>query len=694
MIQYPDDRRPAMTPQLAVRVTVVGTFALMMFAVIFFRLWFLQVLNTQAYTKQAATNRVRAIYVPAERGEIVDRNGNVLVDSVPTVDVQISLPDLPTPASTLNITAPPRNDFIVYRRLAKVLGIPMRKHKCKFPNPASPTTDVTVQLATIPCEVAKQEMNLPFQNVTIKQDVAPDIQFYLAERQDAFQGIEAQRVYRRHYPYTTLAAQLFGTIGPINAAETKLRRFRAVDANAVVGQSGLEWQYDSYLRGTAGQNKVQVNALGQFEGDLPGKNPIPGDTLKLSLDIGLQKVGEAALQQSISTNPPATGGAFVALNPVTGAIYAMGSSPSFDPTDFTHPMTQAYYNSKYGPNSGDPQFNRAIASAGPDGSTFKVITAIAALQSGVWNTTDTYDDSGQYCFANSNLCLHNAGGVANGVLDITSALRVSDDVFFYNLGALLNVDPVSHPNGGPLQHWAHLLGIGRTTGVDLPGEASGILPSQTVLNNLAKQEVECEKAVGPYAGHPKHPASLGGCGISNQYTQNWTIGDNVNTAVGQGDDQVTPLQLAVVYSAIANMGTVVRPHVGMQIDSPDGTVLQNFSSAPARRLNINPFYLDTIRTGLREAASAPGGTSASVFSNFPQMVFGKTGTAQHNGQQDYAWYACFVPPQYTSKPIAVVVTVEQGGFGAVAAAPVAREILSQWFYGKPGPFVAGTSRTL
>src|SRR5581483_4938552 len=150
---------------------------------------------------------------------------------------------------------------------------------------------------------------------------------------------------------------------------------------------------------------------------------------------------------------------------------------------------------------------------------------------------------------------------------------------------------------------------------------------------------------------------------------------------------------AVAYSAIANGGTIVRPHVGMQVDSPDGNVVQNFQPAAVRHLHINPLYLDTIRQGLREAASAPGGTSVDVMGNFPQQVYGKTGTAQYNGQSDYAWYACFVPATATTKPITVVVTVEQGGFGDVAAAPVARQILSQWFYGKPGPYVAGSSKT-
>ena len=694
MIKGPEDRRPPMTPQLALRVTVVGTFALAMFGIIFFRLWFLQVLNTQAYTKQSQQNKVRPIYVPAERGEIVDRNGTVLVDSTPTVDVQLSLPDLKVPASPDNIEHPPRLDMIVYRRLAKVLGVSMKKSRCTFPNPLDPSHGVTVRLAYLPCQVATQQMKIPFQNVTVARDVSPDVQYYLAERQNLFPGVEALEVYRRHYPLNDLAAQLFGTVGPINKAETTLHRFKGVNPNAIVGQSGLEWTYDKYLRGVPGQDRVLVNALGQYEGELAPKRAKEGDTLKLSLDAQLQHVGEAALAQSVQSNPPADGGAFVAMNPVTGAIYAMGSYPTFNPTDFTHPMTNAYYDANYKNNPGDPLLNRAIDGAGPDGSTFKPITAIAALESGVWSVGNTYDDTGQYCFQNSNLCLHNAGGAANGSLDLVNAIKVSDDVFFYNLGALLNADPVKHPNGGALQHWAHQFGIGRTTGVDLPGEQTGTLPSPNFLEYLYGQELECEKAVGPYKGHPKQP---GGCGISNQYSRYWTIGDNVNTAVGQGDDQVTPLQLAVVYSALANGGTIVRPHVGSQIDSPDGTVLQNFSSAPLRHLNINPFYLQAVRDGLRAAASQPGGTSATVFGNFPQQVYGKTGTAQYinNGVEvDSAWYACFVPPGATNTPIAVVVTVEKGGFGAVAAAPVAREILSQWFYGKPGPYTAGSSKTL
>jgi penicillin-binding protein 2 len=305
-------------------------------------------------------------------------------------------------------------------------------------------------------------------------------------------------------------------------------------------------------------------------------------------------------------------------------------------------------------------------------------------------------------------CRHNAGHAVDGSLDLVNALRVSSDDFFYNLGARLNVDPSTAPKGGPLDTWARKFGIGSSTDVDLPNEATGTLPSPLWREGRNKLEAECDNATGPFKWTDGHATSShhhkgwvrskkhapGGCGIADGTNRPWSIGDNESLAVGQGDVQVTPLQLAVAYSAIANGGTVVTPHLGLDVQSPDGFVQRSFNPAPARHININPFYLETIRAGLRAAASQPGGTSADVFQNFPQQVYGKTGTAQYNGQQDYAWYACFVPSSATTKPIVVVVTVEQGGFGAVGAAPVARQILSQWFYGNKGTYVAGSSKTL
>ncbi len=681
MIQPPpEDRRPPLTPQLALRVAVLGSFVLAMFAIIFFRLWFLQVLSGNQYLAQARTNRVRDISIQAPRGEILDSGGNVLVQSVPSTTVQLSPPDLP---------ASPRARRRLYRRLASVLGMSEDRSKC-------PVDGQGVQrLTPIACLVAQGVAQLPYANVTIRADVSNDVLYYLSERQSAFPGVTVQRAWLPVYPYQGLAAQLLGTVGRISCVsrsncELHDPHFRGVSQNDVVGQSGLEWYYNHYLQGVDGADRVQVNSLGQFTGYLTEHKPIPGQNLKLSLNLNLQKAGQQALQESIDSNPPAPAGAFVAMNPTNGAIYAMGSLPTFNPNIFAKPVSQSVYDQLNNASSGYPLFNRAIQSAYPTGSTFKGITATAALQSGAWSLGDTYDDTGVYSQDGPGDLRHNAGHASYGVLDLTQAIMVSSDDFFYNLGRLMNSDA---PKGGALQQWAHRYGIGRRSGVDLGGENNGILPSPEWRASRNQLETECDNATGPFKGKPKH--APGGCGIADGTNRPWSVGDNENLAVGQGDLEATPLQLAVAYSAIENGGTVVRPHLGLEIDSSDGTLVQRIDPPAARHIQIASQNLDAIRLGLHEAASQPGGTSADVFANWPQArypVYGKTGTAQHANAADQAWYVCYVPDPV--KPILVVVTVEQGGFGAIGAAPVARQILSQWFFGKRGQYVPGNSRTL
>ena len=693
MIQptLPDDRRPPLTPQLAVRVTIIGGVALAMFAIIFFRLWFLQVLSGSEYVADAKTNRTRKVLVAPPRGEIVDRNGAVLVKSREAIAVQIVPTELRPSVRNPTISQlarPPAADRALYRRLAGVLGIGTASQRCKvigYKPRGLKTVQVTyhLRLPQIACDVAQAVYQLPYADATIATDVKPDVLFYLRERHDEFPGVTEPQVYLTSYPYGPLAAQVLGTVGPINSTEVHQAAFRGLPENAVVGQTGLEAFYDRYLRGRFGADQVEVDSEGDLVRELPVIAPKAGNTLKTSLDVKLQQAGQKSLAQSIASNTPGgAGGAFVAMDPQNGQVYAMGSLPSYDPNIFTKPIQQSVYDSLISPTSGDPLNNRAVDGLYPTGSTFKVITATAALESGAWSLGDTYDDTGEYCFSVGGLCLHNAGHVANGVLDLVNAIRVSDDVFFYNLGALLNVPPTGHPLGGALQAWARRYGIGQPTDIDLPYAASGNLPDPRWRDFVTREELRYEK---------QHHVPC--CTIA--YPGTWTVGDNVNLAVGQGDVLVTPLQLAIVYAAVANGGTIVRPHIGLQVENSLGdTVLQKIDPPPARHIHINPTYLDTIREGLREAASAPGGTSADVMGNFPEQVYGKTGTAEHNNEPDQAWYACFVPATATSKPIVVVVTVEKGGFGDVAAAPVARQILSEWFFGKPGPFTAGNSHTL
>ena len=701
MAPPPEDRRSPLTPQLALRVAFIGSFALAMFAIIFFRLWFLQVLSGDKYVAEAKSNRVRYIAIPAPRGQILDQSGSILVGSKQATGVELSPEQLPVPLQacdvstqyvggawlpSCNVAHPAVQDAQLFDRLAVVLGKSTKPAKCKVDAPYG-----VLRLSPIACAAAQSYAALPYANVTVGTDVPYAVLAYLQERQNEFPGVEIQPVWLRTYPLHEAAAQLFGTIGPLsclalqlhekptpNNCELKESHFKGLPQSSIVGQSGLEWYYNQYLQGKDGANEVQVNSLGQSAGSVGAIKPTPGHNLRLSLDVNLQKVGEAALAQSIGQNA-GYGGAFVAMNPDNGQIYAMGSNPSFDPNIFTKPQTQAEYDARFGASSNYPLINRAIQSAGPTGSTFKPITSVAALESGAWSTAETFNDTGQFCI--DGQCRHNAGNAVDGQLDLVSALKVSSDDFFYNLGALTNsADPAAHPDGGVLQQWARRLGIGQASGIDLGGELAGNLPTPKWRAAIDAVEAACERK--------RHVPS---CGIADG--RPWSIGDNISLAVGQGDVQATPLQLAVAYSAIANNGNVVRPHIGLDIED-GGQVLQRIDPPPVRHLNISPLYLETIRAGLRAAASQPGGTSADVMGTFPEQVYGKTGTAQYNNQNDYSWYSCFVPDSATNKPIEVVVWVERGGFGDVAAAPVARQILSQWFFGKPGQYVSGSSKTL
>jgi penicillin-binding protein 2 len=449
-----------------------------------------------------------------------------------------------------------------------------------------------------------------------------------------------------------------------------------VHQGAIVGQTGIEFSYDRYLRGRDGATRVSVDALGNAKGYLRRRAPVQGKTLQLSIDLGLQHEGELALQQGIaaahSNGNPADAGAFAAIDPRNGEVLAMGSYPSFDPNVFAKPITRARYQSLFGRSANFPQVNRAIEGTYPTGSTFKPITATAALQSGTITPDTVQDDPGSVRIG--NIVFQNAGGAANGPVALRRALQVSSDVFFYKLGAAMNSQK---PSGGPIQSWAARFGIGRPSGVDLPGEIPGNLPSPAWRANRNEQELRCRKR------HHDQPCGLGDL-------RPWSIGDNVNFAVGQGDLLATPLQMATAYSALANGGKVVRPHIGLQVQDSVGKVLQQIEPPPSRRIQIAPPFRQAILDGLHMAATQPGGTSYDVFKGFPRPVYGKTGTAQHVGQADQSWYIAYSPdPQ---RPIVIACTIEKGGFGAQAAAPAVRLMLSQWFH-VPKKFVAGASKT-
>jgi penicillin-binding protein 2 len=604
--------------QLALRVAVFGGVALALFAVLFFRLWFLQVLNGEEHLAEARNNRTREFRVTAPRGEILDRNGEVLVSNRTSLALQVNPRKLP---------ADPRERRAELTQLAELTHGSLRR---------------------VRRTIREQSELAPGAPVTLRRDVGSHLVYYLEENQDRFPGVTVQRVFVRAYPHGTLAAHLFGNVGEVDGEELKEARHRGLEPGDSVGKDGVEYQYDKVLRGRAGATRIQVDALGRPTpgGQLEVVEPASGDDLRLTIDAALQEAGDAALAgQGLA-------GAYVAMDVRSGAILAMGSNPTFDPKVFTRPLSQRQVDELYRDPVLSPLTNRAIAGAYPTGSTFKPVTSVAALASGEVTTSEAINDDG--LFTLGGIEFRNAGDAAYGSISMQTALQVSSDVYYYTLGDRMN-------GGLALQDWARKLGLGRETGIDLPGEQPGLLPTPAWRNQLYREELT---------------------------DRPWSAGDNVNLSVGQGDLQADPLQMAVAYATIANGGTVPRPHVALRVDDAAGRVVREFEPKPARSIRIDPQWRETILAGLHDAAQSPSGTSYGIFGGFPVPVAGKTGTAERPPYADQSWYVVLAP--YPDPEIVVAVTFEQGGFGADTAAPAALQILSEHF-GKEAEPVEATA---
>jgi penicillin-binding protein 2 len=717
-----EERRPPITPQLAVRVAVLGGFAFVLFAIVFFRLWFLQVLSGENYVAKARENRVRKVRIEAPRGDIVDRDGRVLVKTRIAPVVQIVPGSLPKSVLAQADEFRQQRSVAEKARLAaddqlRALERDIRERKhgptrqqrrdrrrlARAARQAQPVAIPPVPAGEIklrrlyrrlgrvinlrPRQIQQRVIEgvaeLPYSNVTIKTAVDRAAFNYIRERKEQFPGVDVEKQYLRDYPHDTLAAQLFGTTREISPTELKEKRYKGVAPGTRIGADGLEESYDKYLRGKDGYTRIVINALGTRDDrrQMRRVEPRQGERLKTTLDLDLQRAANDAIQRGVeaaSVNG-AKAGAFVAMDPRTGEILALGSYPSFNANVFAKPISQKRYDELSSEENGAPLFNRAIAATYPTGSTFKPITAVAALEEGVITPTSTIVDTGEFKLGDQ--VRKNAKDAVYGPLQLPRALTVSSDVFFYNLGEQLNA------KGPVLQAWARRLGLGHRTGIDIPGEFNGLIPDAAWRNKGFDEYLKCIKKAHVTRGSTQALYACGGL------ERPWTTGDNVSLAVGQGDLQATPLQLAEAYSAIVSGGKVVRPHLGLQIEDGQGRLLEEIHTPIRRRLSIDPAYRDAIMAGLHGAATAEGGTSADVFAGAPyrNLLYGKTGTAERQPNPDQSWYACYVADP--TRPIVVVTTIERGGFGAETAAPAARLILNEWFHVRDSGFHSGSDQS-
>jgi len=627
-------------PSVALRVAIMVGIAVVLFAIILFRLWFLQILSGQQFVAQANDNRLRSVKLLAPRGTITDRNGEVIVENRPGLAVGFRLMDVPDGQLDTEV-----------ERLARVLHSRPGKIRTEVMDHLRPSWPAEIPMTwekIVAGEAASYDL------IVVKEDVSRTAMSYILEHIASFPGVEIRKNYLRAYPHGSLAAHLLGNMGEITKKQLKEQRFKGYSAGDVVGQGGLEWSYDRWLRGRDGVAKVEVDAFGRPKQHDPvpgGRSPEPGDTLVTTIDAKVQAKAEEALKYAIGLaysggRYKADGGAALVLDVKTGEVIAMASFPTFDPNVWVGGISTKDNKKLADPHANRPLLNRAIQEQKAVGSTFKVVDAIAGLEEGVISPYTTFFCNGSFKppIASDTTVWHCWLPGGHGISDLVRAITLSCDVYFYNVGYLFY-----QRQGTELEDWAMRLGMGKPTGIDVPGEVAGRVPTPAWRRSYFKSEVD----------------------------QLWTPGNSINLAIGQGDFEATPLQLAVTYAAIANGGYIVQPHIGKEIRDPQGKVVRDLRAAKPRKVDISQSTLDVVRRGLYEAANSATGTSSAVFAGYPKQVAGKTGTAEVFGSDDYAWYASYAPandPKY-----AVVVMVEQGGHGGSVAAPATRLIYDALF---------------
>jgi penicillin-binding protein 2 len=602
-------------PRTVVRLRVMGLLVAALFSLMLIRLWYLQVLDTSSYARTVTANQVRPVEVPAPRGLVLDRTGATMVGDQVTQDL------------TLSRVAAQQHPAVV-GALSALLGVPT---------------------AQIDADLANPQYSL-YKPVPIMENAPlPDV-LYIGEHTSEFPGVSTVADTQRTYPMGNTGAQMLGYVGQIQKLEP------GYQLGDLIGLSGLERQYESQLRGTPGIDRVEVDAQGQVVGDLGQTAPTPGSDLVTNVDAGLEQTLQQALDQEIaSLHGSGHGGAAVALDPQTGAVLALVSSPSYDPTWWTpNGITTAHYQQLL---QGGALNDNAIQGLYTPGSTFKLATATAALGTGLITPGYYYDDTGIYtipgCATGGSGCAtyHDNEGEVGGEVNVTHAITISSDIFFYNLGVQF-WDQRGRYGLTPIQDAANSLGYGVVTGVDLPNE--------THFARVDSPQVVARE----HAQDPK-----------DYPNGQWFTGNNLEMAFGQGGTVITPMEQAVAYATFANGGTRYAPEIGAGfVDPVTHKVVGHIEPKVLGHAAYSPANYQAMLAGFEGVVSDPHGTAYGAFAGFPLGTFpvaGKTGTATVQEQQPNSWFVGWGPlptPQYL-----IAVVVQGGGYGSEAAAPVVRK---------------------
>lgn len=634
-----------LTPQLALRVGVLGVVALVAFGILFARLWSLQVLSGDEYLNAAQNNQLRLVRLEAPRGPILDRNGRVLVSNVAGTAVKLWVGDMPEKG---------RNALV--RRLATVLGLSPRR------------------LA----RAVDEQLSDPLTPITVKTSVGEAQVKYLYEHRAEFPGVEIVQTYLRHYPYKALAAQLLGYVGEISAEELERLRKDGYRAGDTIGKTGIEAAYDAYLRGVPGLAQITVDSLGRPQSSLELRQEArAGNALRLTIDVRIQRAAEEALRYGIelahaNDHWAANGGAIVALDPRDGAVLALASSPSYRPSVFVGRLDRRklapLLDEEAARRANYPGLNRAIAGLYPPGSTWKPVTALAGMQEHVFSAYDPLPCTPVAYYGLDRQKFRNWNPYVNRPMTLPEALAESCDTYFYEIGNRFYLQ--GSEGRVRMQQWARRFGFGSPTGIDIAGEEPGLVPTPEWRRKT----------------------------FTSDWDRAWNPGDSIQLSIGQKDLLVTPLQMAAFYAMLANGGNIVTPYLASAVEQPGSRgsprlVLKRFAPKPPRPAGVDPAALAAVRDGLWRATHSINGTASGVFGSYEIPISGKTGTAEKvvplpgypaGHLEDQSWWCGWGPSE--AARLVVCALIENGGHGSAAAAPAALRVFERFFNRKaPAP---------
>jgi len=637
------------------------------------RLWYLQVMTGGSYTNAAAQDQTRTVIVPSVRGGILDDVGQPMISNKTALVVSVN---------RALVSQQPDGGLAELHRLAKLLHMDygLLQQRLRLCTAGVPQ----------PCWRGS-----PYQPIPVDQQASDAVALQIMESQREFPGVTAQVQPVIHYqqPFGTAAAQMLGYLQPITPQEVAQRHLPVTGFSGVdlVGQAGLEEQYDQQLRGTPGQQVLQVNAAGQVTSVRQQSPAVPGDTLVTSINAQLQQDTRSALAQAIGRaqaegNPGATTGAAVVMT-TKGRVVAMASYPTYNPSVWSGGISSQQFRDLFGTAHGEPILNRVTQGEYGPGSTWKVTSTAAAMKNGL-PAAGPYSCPGAVTIAGHTF--NNWTTQNLGPMSLHEALVMSCDTVFYQIAYQMylhdkyNANFVASPSA-PVQKMQKMevaWGFGRDTGIDLPEESPGTVPTRQWLYNYWAQYKNYWCKHGNANGTYLQQIAYDDCRTGYQ----WTPGQAAIAAIGQGYVTVTPLQLARAYAALANGGTLYSPRIGAALLSPAGKVVQRITPPVAGHLPVSRYTLDYIKNALIDVVTQ--GTAAGAFAGFPLnklQVAAKTGTAEIFGGQATSVFASFAPashPQYV-----VVVMVPKSGEGADVSAPCARQIWDS-IYGLEGHHAA------